>query len=221
MRSKGTILSWNDDKGFGFIAPQAGGRKVFVHIKGFKDRSHRPQVNDVVTYTLSKDEQGRPRAVRAAIQGARPKTKTPRRRKTLSIGFAVTFVSAVAISTIAGHLPMIISIAYATLSLVAFVAYAMDKSAARRGAWRTQEGTLHTLSLAGGWPGALVAQQVLRHKSKKASFRAVFWVTVLVNCAAIVWLHTESGRTAWETALREIGSSPVLEYKRNMRLTAI
>jgi len=51
---------------------------------------------------------------------------------------------------------------------------AFSKSAARKGAWRTQESTLHLLSLVGGWPGALVAQQKLRHKSKKQSFRFVF-----------------------------------------------
>jgi uncharacterized membrane protein YsdA (DUF1294 family) len=71
--------------------------------------------------------------------------------------------------------------------------YAVDKSAAKRGDWRTQESTLHFLSIAGGWPGAIVAQQKLRHKSKKQSFRVVFWVTVLLNCGAFVWLFTPTG----------------------------
>jgi uncharacterized membrane protein YsdA (DUF1294 family) len=71
--------------------------------------------------------------------------------------------------------------------------YALDKSAAKNGAWRTQESTLHLLSLAGGWPGALIAQQKLRHKSKKQTFRAVFWVTVLLNCGAFAWLFTPNG----------------------------
>ena len=47
--------------------------------------------------------------------------------------------------------------------------------------------------LLGGWPGALIAQQTLRHKSRKASFRAVFWLTVLVNCGLFIWLFTPSG----------------------------
>jgi len=71
--------------------------------------------------------------------------------------------------------------------------YALDKSAAKKGAWRTQESTLHLLSLAGGWPGALIAQQKLRHKSKKQSFRFVFWVTVIMNCSAFFWLFTPTG----------------------------
>jgi uncharacterized membrane protein YsdA (DUF1294 family) len=66
--------------------------------------------------------------------------------------------------------------------------YAVDKSAARKGARRIPEKSLHLLSLAGGWPGALVAQQKLRHKSSKQAFRSVFWVTVLVNCGAFMWL---------------------------------
>jgi len=80
--------------------------------------------------------------------------------------------------------------------------YAVDKSAAKKGIWRTQESTLHLLSLTGGWPGALVAQQKLRHKSKKESFRLVFWATVVLNLGAFVWLHTPTGAAtlqAWIT----------------------
>jgi len=39
------------------------------------------------------------------------------------------------------------------------------------------------LALAGGWPGALLAQQLLRHKSTKVEFRKVFWGTVIINVA--------------------------------------
>ena len=79
---------------------------------------------------------------------------------------------------------------YAGASVVCALVYAIDKSAAVAGRWRVSESTLHTLSLVGGWPGALVAQQVLRHKSNKAAFRAVFWVTVVVNVAGFVAIHS-------------------------------
>jgi uncharacterized membrane protein YsdA (DUF1294 family) len=75
---------------------------------------------------------------------------------------------------------------YAIASVATFVAYAIDKRAARSNARRTPESTLHLLALAGGWPGALMAQAFLRHKTQKTSFRAVFWSTVAVNCAALV-----------------------------------
>ena len=77
---------------------------------------------------------------------------------------------------------------YLFISLLTFVIYAKDKSAAEKGSWRIPENTLHFLALIGGWPGALLAQQVLRHKSKKQPFRVVFWITVLLNCGAFALL---------------------------------
>ncbi len=77
---------------------------------------------------------------------------------------------------------------YAAMSCIAFALYGMDKSAARRGAWRTPELTLHVVSLFGGWPGALLAQSVFRHKTRKRPFRVVFWGTVALNCAALAWV---------------------------------
>jgi uncharacterized membrane protein YsdA (DUF1294 family) len=77
-----------------------------------------------------------------------------------------------------------------------FIAYAIDKWAAMNNRWRTAEGTLHLFALAGGWPGALMAQQALRHKTQKKAFRVVFWATVMLNCAAFVWIHSADGR-AW------------------------
>ena len=62
----------------------------------------------------------------------------------------------------------------------------LDKAAAQAGRWRTSEATLHLLALAGGWPGALLAQHWLRHKSAKRAFRAVFWVTVVLNVTGLV-----------------------------------
>ena len=79
-------------------------------------------------------------------------------------------------------------------SIVTFAAYALDKHAARRGRSRTRESTLHALSLAGGWPGALVAQQMLRHKSVKPQFRNVFWATVILNVAVFVALSSPAFR---------------------------
>lgn len=74
---------------------------------------------------------------------------------------------------------------YVLLSAITFVVYALDKSAARTGGRRTPEVTLHALALAGGWPGALLARRVLRHKTRKQPFRAVFWLTVVANCVVL------------------------------------
>jgi len=73
----------------------------------------------------------------------------------------------------------------AVTSVVAFVVYGVDKTAARQGARRIPENTLHLLALLGGWPGGLLAQKVFRHKTRKLSFQIVFWITVVLNCAAL------------------------------------
>ena len=77
---------------------------------------------------------------------------------------------------------------YAVLSLTLFVMYGIDKAAARRGGRRTPEIALHLVSVAGGWPGALVAQRVFHHKTRKKSFQLIFWCTVIANGLALVWL---------------------------------
>ena len=74
------------------------------------------------------------------------------------------------------------------MSTLAFITYAFDKSAAIAGRWRTPENTLHLVSLACGWPGALLAQQLLRHKTSKPSFVGLFWLTATVNAGAcLAW----------------------------------
>jgi uncharacterized membrane protein YsdA (DUF1294 family) len=106
---------------------------------------------------------------------------------------AVLFLLCVGAAVLAGKLPLIVLCLYLGASVVAFFAYATDKSAARNGERRTREATLHLISLAGGWPGALFAQKVLRHKSIKAEFQRVYWTTVFLNCAVLVWLFTRLG----------------------------
>lgn len=105
-----------------------------------------------------------------------------------SLAFATLFVALVAVAVIGGQLPSLVLGTYVAGSVCAFVVYWRDKRAAKNNRWRTPESTLHLLSLLGGWPGALVAQRVLRHKSSKRPFRIVFWGTVMLNCAALVWL---------------------------------
>jgi uncharacterized membrane protein YsdA (DUF1294 family) len=77
---------------------------------------------------------------------------------------------------------------YGIASAVCFIVYALDKSAARQGRRRTPERTLLLLGLAGGWPGGLAAQRLLRHKSSKTSFLLKFWLTVALNLAALTAL---------------------------------
>ena len=80
---------------------------------------------------------------------------------------------------------------YVILSVVTFFAYGWDKVSATGGYWRTQESTLHTLELMGGWPGAWIAQHAWRHKSRKESFQSAFRAAAAINLvvfvALVVW----------------------------------
>jgi len=77
---------------------------------------------------------------------------------------------------------------YLAASSLAFAAYGVDKAAAIGGGWRIPEAFLHLLGFAGGWPGALVAQRVFRHKSRKVSFQVAFWIVAALNSAIALWL---------------------------------
>ena len=79
---------------------------------------------------------------------------------------------------------------YLLTSLICLIIYAIDKRRARFGGWRVSERTLLFWGFIGGWPGAIVAQQVLRHKTQKKSFRAAFWTTVIVNVVLFTLLST-------------------------------
>lgn len=100
--------------------------------------------------------------------------------------FAAIYAGAV----LAWDLPWLVGGAYLVTSLSCFVAYAIDKSAARNGGWRTPERTLLLLGLVGGWPGGVLAQQWLRHKTTKRSFQQMFWFTVVANVAGFLWLSS-------------------------------
>lgn len=78
---------------------------------------------------------------------------------------------------------------YGIASFMTFIVYALDKSAAKNGRWRVKESTLHLLSVLGGWPGAFMAQKLLRHKSSKQPFRLIFFATIVLNIAIIIAIY--------------------------------
>lgn len=87
------------------------------------------------------------------------------------------------------RLPAPLLFTYLGASCVAFACYAVDKRAARENRRRIRESNLHLIGLLCGWPGALLAQRVLHHKSRKRPFQILFRVTVLLNCAALaLWI---------------------------------
>jgi uncharacterized membrane protein YsdA (DUF1294 family)/cold shock CspA family protein len=193
MRYQGKIDEWHDERGFGFVCSREDGERAFVHISAFPSRSRRPSVGEMISYGMGRDERGRPRAVDVTYIVER---RIVRPRRTTSYGSALAtlvagaFLLIVMAAVFVGSLPWQVLGVYVLASVLAYVAYANDKRAAQTGRWRTKEATLLLLGLAGGWPGGLIAQQQFRHKTKKGEFQALFWLTVGLNCAALIWLRT-------------------------------
>jgi len=184
MRYQGRITSWKDEQGFGFITPNGGGKQVFVHITAFSNRQRRPVGNDIVTYEVNKDRNGKLKAERVQFIDEREQSNDG----ALLLLFAVAFLACMAVSVFAGELPLLVLGIYLLASSCTLIAYKLDKAAAKRNHRRTPEKTLHLLALIGGWPGAIIGQKLFRHKSKKLSFQVTFWATIILNCAALAWL---------------------------------
>lgn len=196
MKSEpGTITKWYDEKGFGFITPKSGGKPIFVHMNEFSREHKRPILGLPVTYSPSTDSRGRICATGVyPLKGHKKITKADK-QLLLSIIFSSTFFATIGILVGTDRLSIAFLGAYVFFSVVAFYLYKKDKSAAERNEWRTPEISLHFISLIGGWPGALIAQNKLRHKSKKLSFKLIYWATVIINCGALAWLFTSDRET--------------------------
>jgi uncharacterized membrane protein YsdA (DUF1294 family)/cold shock CspA family protein len=189
MRHQGRIAKWNDERGFGFISPSEGGDSVFVHISSLPRSDRRPSVNEGVSYTLAFDSHGRPQAngVRFTVgpRSASPMRQILRSGIAVPIAFAMSFLIALAALAAIGWLEMSWLALYYGASIITYCCYSRDKTAAQNAGRRTPESTLHLMSLVGGWPGALIAQVLLRHKTRKPSFLVGYWFTVIVNCIAL------------------------------------
>jgi uncharacterized membrane protein YsdA (DUF1294 family) len=159
----------------------------------------------LVTFNPITDERGRLRATDATLVDAvsgesRAEGQKKVRQDNLILPMIIVLIAFFCLVAYAVHtlkIPTWILGLYISLSLLTFIVYARDKFAAKHGAWRTRENTLHLLSLLGGWPGAMIAQRSLHHKSRKTSFKVVFWITVALNCASLGFLLTPEGENAY------------------------
>ena len=192
MRFEGTLTSWNDERGFGRLESSQRGEPIFVHVSAWPQGKGRPQLTQAVTFQVELGPKGKRAKNVEFIRERRAPRRSERATRaqwgTATLFAIPTFIVLYLVLSAGWKLPVWVAGFYVLLSAATFIAYAADKSAAAKNAWRTPESTLHMLALAGGWPGALLAQQFLRHKSTKQEFRQVFWGTVMLNVIGLVVL---------------------------------
>ncbi|MBG6079876.1 DUF1294 domain-containing protein [Rubrivivax gelatinosus] len=197
MRLAGRLTRWNDVRGFGTIESTQGGEPLFMHVSAWPKGEPRPRLGQAVSFEIELGPKGKRACKVQPLAQRRTPPQAPRARPapwgTATLFTIPAFLLLYLGLSVLWGLPRWVGGLYLAASLVSVVAYALDKAAAERGAWRTLESTLHTLALLGGWPGALLAQQWLRHKSSKPAFRRVFWATVMLNVAALAVLGSPLG----------------------------
>jgi cold shock CspA family protein len=97
---KGQLTTWKDDRGFGFIKPDNGGKEVFLHVSALKGAGRRPRVGDTILYEQVAESDGKMRAAQASIQGVAPQPLA-NKRKNRKGGLLETVFGVVALAAIA------------------------------------------------------------------------------------------------------------------------
>lgn len=80
MRTHGTLVKWNEERGFGFVALGQAGEEVFVHISAFPRDGVRPQVGEMVSFDLVPGDGGRRKAIKVQRPGAARREPRPARK---------------------------------------------------------------------------------------------------------------------------------------------
>lgn len=215
MERHGVLKSWNDEKGFGFIQPDDGNQRVFVHISVVRGEG-RPSLGQRVLFVSKVNQQGRllathmrseelavdrpatrrkpvaPAPAKAAPPSAKRRRSGPRRRiehvwPKLLIWLALCSLPLLGVVMLYLQRglaqPLLL---YPAASLCCYLLYRSDKRLARKGQRRIPENLLHVAELLGGWPGALIAQQRYRHKTRKLSYQVPFWLIVVAH--QLLWI---------------------------------
>lgn len=198
----GKIVAWDSRRGFGWL--ECEGESLFVHLREFKGSKITPELGVEFPFVVGSDLKGRPcaKGVSATLVNGRMKVSD------WFLLAALMFWPVMGLTRlpIAWGLPLLQMV---ILSVVTYHLYAYDKRQAILRGWRVPETIQHLGEIAGGWPGAFIAQKRLRHKSLKKGYQSIFWGIILIYQvvgADLVFDHRFS-KELWET----MGESQLLE----------
>jgi uncharacterized membrane protein YsdA (DUF1294 family)/cold shock CspA family protein len=188
-RREGTVIRWNDERGFGFVRDSVTSDQIFLHISEISQKWLRPKVGDQISYLIALDGGGKKRARSVSITSI-GFTET---NKGQAIIFLIMFFVAVSLGAYIKWVPQIILQLYLLMSGITMAFYRLDKWFAQSKQWRVPESSLHWLSFFFGWPGAHLAQQSFRHKSAKKRFRYFFYLTIFLNLILAGYIISPQG----------------------------
>ncbi len=184
---KGTVVDFNDAKGYGFIQPDGQQDQIFVHASAVTNRA-RLADGQRVTFDVAPSEKG-PRASNVVIDGAA--APAPSRRNSSVSPYTLFGLVAVAI-TVGIMLALIGLFDWSWLwsyligiNVATFLLYGYDKWVAGGNALRVPERVLHGAELLGGTPAGFIGQRVFHHKSRKGSYQLQFWLIVAAQIIAV------------------------------------
>lgn len=195
----GRVSHWDVAKGLGFVVPDAGGERLLLRradLQGRLKARGQPELGEAVRYTPRDGMAKAVHSLRASPAAQAPYKAPPRPQsgpssaRLLVIPVFGLLLGALQMSW---AMPRIVPTLYSALSLALFIVYGLDKWAAKRGRARVAETSLHLIALLGGWPGALLGQQVFRHKTAKPAFLRWTWAMAALNLLALVWIVTPAG----------------------------
>ncbi len=169
----GKIVAWDSKRGFGWL--ECEGERLFVHLREFKGSEITPGLDVEFPFVMGTDVQGRPcaKGVSACMVNGKVKLAGWLQLAALLV-WPVAGATRLPVSCWVPLLQM------AILSVVVYKLYAYDKRQAIHYGWRVPQTIMQLGELAGGWPGAFIAQRRLRHKSAKKTYQSIFWGIILI-----------------------------------------
>lgn len=199
----GRVSQWDAAKGLGFVQAETDGAKLLLRRADLSGRlrARGPSVGEPVRFiAVQSGGQHRATQVHTRTPAPLPRPGTPAKASALPSARARSSVRLLVIPAFAlmlgalhlqWPLPRPVPVLYGALSMALFAVYALDKWLSQReGQSRVAENSLHLIALMGGWPGALLGQHILRHKTAKPAFLRTTWAMVAVNILLLLALAT-------------------------------